>query len=241
MSYGCVEKALEVFGLTKTEAHIYWTILQLGPSTAGIIARKAGVHRRSVYDATARLSEKGLLGYITKNNRKYFEAANPERLTELLHEKEQAVQAILPRLQKQYESVMEKQETLFYKGKNGLKTIFEDQLVTKKEIFILGASPLAQTLLQYYFHWFNKRREKKCIPIKLLYNELHRKRRTLKFATIKYLPKEFQNPAAMNIYGDNVAIIHWSKERPFAILIKDKEIAEGYRNYFKLLWGIARR
>jgi hypothetical protein len=45
----------------------------------------------------------------------------------------------------------------------------------------------------------------------------------------------------MNIYGDKVAIIHWSKERPFAILINEKDIAQGYRNYFELLWKGAKK
>ena len=42
--------------------------------------------------------------------------------------------------------------------------------------------------------------------------------------------------AATNIYSDKVAIILWSKENPFAILIKQREIAEAYRNYFEMLW-----
>ena len=63
----------------------------------------------------------------------------------------------------------------------------------------------------------------------------------LKYAQLNYLHKGLQNPAAMNIYGGKVAIIHWSKERPFAILIKDKEIAEGYKTHFKMLWALAKR
>jgi hypothetical protein len=105
----------------------------------------------------------------------------------------------------------------------------------------MGASSLAQTILSYYFHWFNKRREQQRIPVKLLYNEKDRKKRNLKYAQIKYLPAQVQNLAAMNIYGDKVAIIHWSKERPFAIVIQDKEIANGYRTYFEFLWSNAKR
>jgi sugar-specific transcriptional regulator TrmB len=236
-----MEETLEVFGLTPTEAKVYLALINLGPSTAGILARKAGIHRRSAYDATDRLSEKGLVGYMVKNNKKYFEAVNPERLPELLQEKEQALRNILPSLKAKYHSSLEKQETLFFKGKGGLKTVFEDQLSTKKEILIMGASSLAQTILSYYFHWFNKRREQQRIPVKLLYNEKDRKKRNLKYAQIKYLPAQVQNLAAMNIYGDKVAIIHWSKERPFAIVIQDKEIANGYRTYFEFLWSNAKR
>src|SRR3990167_2347637 len=83
-----MEKILENLGLTALEAKVYLTLLDLGPSLAGLITRKSGIHRRSVYDALERLIQKGLVGYIVNNNRKYFEAANPERLSELVKEKE---------------------------------------------------------------------------------------------------------------------------------------------------------
>ena len=46
---------------------------------------------------------------------------------------------------------------------------------------------------------------------------------------------------AINIYGEKVAIILWSKENPFAITIKNKGISEGYRKHFELLWRIAKK
>jgi hypothetical protein len=33
----------------------------------------------------------------------------------------------------------------------------------------------------------------------------------------------------------------WNKQNPFAIVISQKEIAQGYKNYFELLWNIAKR
>src|SRR3989344_1000420 len=147
-----MEQLAEVLGLTVMEAKIYDVLLQLGPSLAGLITRKSGIHRRSVYDALERLIQKGLVGYIVKNNRKYFEATNPQRLTDMLREKEATVQALLPQLQAKYNQTKEKSETLFYRGKNGLKNVFEDQLAAAKEILIISASSLAKEVLQYYFH-----------------------------------------------------------------------------------------
>jgi len=236
-----MEELIETFGLTKLESKIYLTLLDLGPSLAGLITRKSGIHRRNVYDALERLIQKGLVGYIVKNNRKYFEASNPDSLIELLKEKEESIRNILPQLKSKYEQTFEKSETLFFKGKNGLKTVFEDQLSLKKEILVIGASSLAREILKYYFHWFDKRRVEKKIKIKLIYNESAKKERKIKLAEIRYLPKDYHNPAAMNVYGDRVAIIHWSKENPFVILIKDKDIADGYRNYFNLMWSIAKK
>ncbi len=231
----------EVFGLTRMEAKIYDALLELGPSLAGLITRKSGIHRRSVYDALERLIQKGLVGYIVKNNRKYFEATNPERLVDLLKEKEATVRELLPQLQAKYKQQKEKSETIFYRGKNGLKNIFEDQLAVAKEILIISASSLAKEVLRYYFQSYDKRRVQKKIKIKLLYSGKERRERNIKLAEVKYLPKDYDNPASMNIYADRVAIIHWSKENPFVILIRDKEIAEGYKSHFNLLWKIAKK
>ncbi|HLC72490.1 MAG TPA: helix-turn-helix domain-containing protein [Candidatus Nanoarchaeia archaeon] len=236
-----MEQFAEVFGLTQMEAKIYNVLLGLGPSLAGLITRKSGIHRRSVYDALERLIQKGLVGYIVKNNRKYFEATNPERLVDLLREKEATVQHLLPQLKAKYQQTKEKSETLFYRGKNGLKSVFEDQLAVAKEILIISASSLAKEVLQYYFQSYDKRRIQKKIKIKLLYSGKERRERSIKLAEVKYLPKDYDNPASMNIYADHVAIIHWSKENPFVILIRDREIADGYRNHFNLLWKIARK
>lgn len=236
-----MERVLEQLGLTKVESKIYITLLELGPSLAGQISRKSGVHRRNVYDATERLIEKGLIGYILRNNRRYFEATDPERILEILKEKEEKVNEILPNLKARYNSVKEKQETVFYKGKDGLKTIFEDQLNIGKEILILGASPLANEILRFYFKWFDKRRAKKRIWVRILFDESVKKNiGKIPLSKVRYLPKDYSSPTAINIYGDKTAIILWSEEKPIAIVIKNKEISEGYRKYFELMWKIAK-
>lgn len=234
-----MEEPLAIFGLTRAEAKIYLTLLRLGPSLAGITSRKSGIHRRNVYDALERLIEKGLVSYIVSNNRKYFSASDPDRLKGLLREKEERAEKVLPELRVLFSSVKEKQETLFFRGKDGLKTVFGDQIKTGKEVLILGASPEAQEILKFYLHWYTKKRLEKRIKIRLLYGFKYRERRKIPLAEIRYI-KGVYSPVATNVYGDNVAVILWKKERPLAILIRDKEIAQGYREYFELLWKRAR-
>ena len=234
-----MERVLEKVGLTRNEAKIFLTLLEHGPLLAGIISRKSGIHRRTVYDSLERLIKKGLVSYIVTNNRKYFEAANPERVMQILKEKEESIADIMPKLLVKYKFSKEKQETVFYKGKNGLKTVFEDQIAVGKEILILGASPIANKTLKYYFHWFDKRRKQKGISVRMI------TQRGAVFPKIplckkRFIPKRYSSPSAINIYGNRVAIILWSEEAPFAILIKNKEIADGYKKYFELMWEVAK-
>ena len=235
-----MREELHQAGLTENESKVYVTLLELGPSHAGLISRKSGLHRRVVYDTIEMLIQKGLIGYIIKNNVKLFQASNPERILELLEEKEQYVNEIMPQMLSLFSKTKEKEETNFYKGKNGLKTVFEDQLTVGKEILILGASPLAYEILQFYFKWFDKRRVENRIKARIIFNKTERKPR-IPYSEIRFLPEKYSSPLAVNIYGDKVAIILWSKEKPFAVVITQKEIADGYRKHFELMWKIAKK
>ena len=227
-------------GLTENESKIYVALLELGPSNAGLISRKTGLHRRVVYDTIEMLIKKGLVGYILKNNKKLFQASNPEKILDNIKEKEESIAQILPQMLTLYTQTKEKEETNFYKGKNGLKTVFEDQLSSKSEIKILGASPIAYEILQFYFKWFDQKRVKARIKTKIIFNETMKKPK-IPLSDIRYLPEKYSSPLAVNIYGDKVALILWSKENPLAIVIKNAEISQGYKKHFELLWKIAKK
>jgi sugar-specific transcriptional regulator TrmB len=232
---------LKEAGLTENEAKIYSSLLETGPKTATTIAKRTRLHRRVIYDATERLIQKGIVGHILENGRKIFKASSPKRVLEILKEKEKLVESDMQEMLALFNQEKDKvrSETQFYKGIEGLKTIFEDQIEQKKEILILGASPLAYEMLNIYFHWFDKRRQENKIKIKIIFKKTERKYR-LPLAEIKYLPEKYSSDMAINIYGDRVAIILWKKDKPVAILIKDQEIAEGYKKQFELMWKIAK-
>jgi sugar-specific transcriptional regulator TrmB len=233
---------LKSAGLTDNEAKIYSSLLEMGPRPAGTISRRTGLHRRVIYDATDRLIKKGLIGYVIENGKKIFKASNPNKFLEIIREKENEINDILPSMMDVFNSSKEKQreDTLFFRGKEGLKAVFEDQLSEKKEILIIGASSIAYEGLQFYFHWFDKKRASEKIKAKIIFNkEVEGKHPKIPLSEIRYLPEEYSSPVAVNIYGDKVAIILWNKQNPFAVLIKQKEIADGYRKHFEMIWKSA--
>lgn len=234
-------ETIENAGLTRTEARIYLALLDLGRGMAGTISSKTGIHRRSVYDAIERLIEKGLVSYISENNRKYFEPASPQRLLEILNEKKENLNEYIPELIKIYNFKRERKETTFFRGKLGLKSVFEDQLREAREILILGATLNHEQILKYYFPHFDKRRTHGKIRLRMLFYEGAREKvKKYRFSQIAYLPNEYESHTTIYIYGSKVAIVLWA-ENPFAILISQKEIADGYRKYFNLMWGIAKK
>lgn len=224
-------------GLTENEENVYTALVELGPSLAGKISRKTGLHRRTVYDVTETLIEKGLIGYMLENNRRVFSAVDPQRIIDVIEQKKHSIMPLIDSLKQKFNTSKKKEQTNFYRGKNGLKMVFESQL-EYPEILILGATRDTYNAMPYYFKWFNERRKQKKVKIRVITSDRTIQPRIL--AETKYLANKYANPMVINIYGNCVAMILWGK-KPFVIVIEQEEFALGYRKYFELLWKIAKK
>lgn len=239
------ETKLQKIGLPKNEAKVYVALLKLGPASVGQITKISGIHRRNVYDALERLINKGFVSYVTKEKVKCFEAADPylflsilEREKEKLKNNKNDLSPLLSELL-QIKKVSNSKDNIVvvYKGVNGIKAILEDVLNSKKENLVLGAHRPPE-VMRNYLERFHERRAKLGVKEKLLFNRNDIERAKglslQSFTKVKFLPKKSNGQTAINIYGDKVAILMWSD--PVGILIKNADVANTFRKYFKLLW-----
>jgi len=237
------QQFLEQAGLTASETKIYICLLEKGSIRAGEVSRHTGIHRRSVYDAIERLIEKGLVSYIKINNRRYYEAAPPERLLELLKEKEDNIKQIMPELELLRNLSEDQKETVFFRGKQAIKTVFDDQIQEGKEILTFGDAVNVNDIVKYYFPHFDKQRIEKKIRVRMIFDESARKQKHLKtipLSDIRFIKKGSKAPISTNIYSDKVSIIIWEKN-PKAILIKEPFLAQSFKSYFEFMWGFAKK
>ena len=189
------------------------------------------------------------VSYYIKNDVKYFRAAKPEKLLDYLKEKENIILSILPNLKKLDENKSKKPLVEVYEDKEGMKTILNDIIRTKKEWLAIGSTGEGPYILNDFFiEKFHKERIKNKIKLKVLFNdtEIARKRALVfqKTALIQYkfLPQNYQNPTTIYTYGNKTALIMWlAVGKPFAILIESKEISNSFRNYFELIWRITEK
>ncbi len=241
-------KVLEDLGLARNEVKVYLTLLRLGSVSVGKITRESGVHRRNVYDALERLSKKGLVGSITRNRVKYFEAASPHRLMDILmsqrlmlNEQEKRLKSIIPDLDCVHIS-REKEDVSIFWGKAGIRTILEDIVKTGKENCVLGAyvPPKLLSVIENY----HRRRIRAKVQLKMIFNrtdkERGRKLSRRPYTEVRYMPKAYQSPITINIYGDKVGLLVWSEENPLGILMKNNNIYVGFREFFNMLWSVTR-
>lgn len=238
------EKILLDVGLSGNEVKVYLALLKLGSSSVTEISKKSKVERTLVYGVLEKLIEKGLVSSVVKINIKYFEPADPEKILELIKEKEKSIVSVMPELKEIYNSSESKQNVSIFKGKEGAKTILDILLKEKKEWFMFGATEKAAKSLEFYIHQFHLKRVQNKIKFNAIYSEDAVERakevKKLKFSEVRTIGKEFSTPTHVSIVGNKLGIILWSEE-VIGILIENEEIAKSFKSYFDILWKISRK
>ena len=248
-----IESRLENIGLTKNEIKIYLALLELGLTTTGAIIKKTRIHTSKVYDGLERLSEKGLVTYIVKANTKHFKAVSPDRLLDFLEVKkknleqqEKEVKEILPELKLKQQFVGDSTEAEVFKGWKGMETVYKmlrETLPKGNLNLVFGASKGEDG--EYVRRFFNRHLKllaKKGIKQRIIYNEdargnIEEQAKHSRLFKVKYL--ENTTPAEINIWADKTMIVILRKN-PTVILVSDQKVADSFRQYFNVMWRLAK-
>jgi sugar-specific transcriptional regulator TrmB len=244
MDFEQIRENLKQMGLGHNESKIYLTLLKLGPSMAGRIAKESNIDRSACYDSLKALIKKGLISYAIEANRKKFAASNPDRLKSYLQTKIELVDSVLGNLKDMYKHTEEKSQVNMFKGLKGIKTVFDDILnnAKGKENLVIDSSGKFGEKMPYYLPHFAKGLEKNKIHVRHIVRR--DKEKTLnpsKTTELRYFPRIVgEQTITTNIYADKVAFILWT-DIPEAVIIKNKAAAEAYRSYFEVLWRAANK
>ncbi len=246
-------ETLERIGLTPGEAKIYLALLDIDQSTTGPIVEKSGVSTSKTYKILKRLENKGLVSHIIKKNIVHWSAANPKRILEIIKkqekeisERKKEVDKILPELLKKIKTLKATQQAEVYMGIKGMISVFNDEtnyfIENPKEInYIIGVTKGYPKQTYDFFDRLEHKRDNLKIKRKFLFGENARGTMPFveksKFCGVKYLP--YSSIVSINIYGETSFISIFSEE-PIFFVIKSKEIAESFKEYFKILWKIAK-
>ena len=245
-----MQKELESLGLSKNESSIYLFLLKKGSTTTGAIIKETKIANSRVYESLNSLIDKGLVTYIVQKNGKSFQAVNPKKLLEIEEERKNKIEKIMPNLinLKSLETIETK--TAIYEGFEGFKVAFKkiiDDCPEKEEIYILGFSeqPFATKSLRVFLNNMNLKSAQKKQKLKIIMDRSAKKtlgkdREKEKYVEVKYMPRGYISPTAVDVFEDYVYMFLW-EEKPFVFMIKNKRIAESFKQYFKFLWHIAQK
>lgn len=241
------ENTLELIGLSPNEAKIYETLIILGKSSVSQIANKGNIHRRNVYDTLNRLLEKGLVFQIFQKSENIYEAVDPDKLLELIGEKEQKLQHILPEMKKLYQKNPSEEIAFIYKGVEGFKNYMRDLVRVGQTTYFIGAKALWFTpnVPVYFLNNFKKEMARK----KVKYYTIFDHQVTIKMPSAisevggeyRVFPEKYSTPGVCDIFGDYVVTFNSVGVGNFGengtiFVMKNKKLAENFRVWFQFMW-----
>jgi sugar-specific transcriptional regulator TrmB len=237
-----IPTVLVELGLSEGEAKVYLALLKLGSSPVSEITKETGQHRTTIYDFLDHLLEKGIVSYAIKDGVKYFKIAHPDRLMVYVKEKEAHLNQVMPELIKLHEFKKEELSVEIYRGKEGYKTVLDLLIRTGKSDYAVGFEEekyeeLDKPMMRRYF---KKLAEKNIHEYAIVSN----KAKTIYSKSLaptshyRFIDDKYFNPNPIITFGDYVVYTIW--EPLTNIVIKNKQLADAQRKYFKLLWSLAK-
>lgn len=232
--------------MSRNEAKIYETVLENWRLWVSDIANKSEIHRRSVYDTIKRLIEKWMLFQVFESRENLYEAVSPQKLYEVLKEKENTFTRILPYLQKLQKNAPYKEAAFIYKGIEGYKNYMRDMTRVADDCYFLGAkwnwiTPGIPLSFEENFQEAMKRKWKK---IQILFDPRVRSRKDIldkTSADYKFLPEGYETPGIVDVFWDYVVTFKsagiwnfWENGTIFVMI--NAELAESYRTWFRFIW-----
>jgi len=243
-------KVLEKLGLTKNEIIIYLFLLKKGETTTGPIIQETKIVNSRVYESLNSLVSRGIVSYNVQKDGKHFQAVDPKILIEKQKELAKKIQELVPELSSIRKEGISETKIAIYEGLEGFRTAYKKMIEDcpkNKTIYILGFSEQAYKSeeLRLFLSNLNLKSAQKKHKLKIILDvgskeTLGRDRAREKISEVRYMPKGYISPSAIDIFEDYVYISIW-EEKPIVMMIKNDKVAESFQRYFHFLWKLAKK
>ncbi|MDD4990005.1 MAG: helix-turn-helix domain-containing protein [Candidatus Pacebacteria bacterium] len=233
---------LKNLGFNEYETKVYLACLELGKSPVLEIARKARIKRTTVYNVVNLLLEKGLLSKYEDEKGQKFLAEPPEKILDMLQQKEKEFARLLPNLMAITSTGSDiRPEVKFYQGKEGIKAVYEDIINTCEKGDSVDAY-FAEDSFDFFsdYSFMEKRIAKgfggRGIGFDSEIVRKHRANDKKELRQTKVVSKD-ELPIGIEkiIYKGKVALINFHGI-PFGVIIKSPQIYKAEKAIFELLW-----
>jgi predicted transcriptional regulator len=249
-----MEEELQKLGLNEHEARVYLAALSLGPSSATQISEQTNIKRPTVYLALDNLAKQGLVLESFAGKKRLFEAEKPQKLEKLTKRMRRQVvdaeillESILPGLVKLPKQYLEEPKVSFYSGIEGLKNVALEISASKSSWQFFGSgTKILEKLIRdkrmdiLHDSWAlrgHPNRPKIYIITDSGVFALGKEWKQTKtpWREMKILPVTIGAGSGFIIYEDKLAILN-IEHKPFAAVIKSKEVVEVVKVMFQLIW-----
>lgn len=224
---------LKDIGLSEGEIKVYETLFKSGEQTILKLAKIARMNRSYCYEILERLLNKGFVTKQLVNNKTYWKVMPREHVLAYIDEVKKNVDNSLHALAQTQNANGEREVTLF-KGQKGIKAVCDSIVDSKSKVIGFGAEGNIMKYLPYsYKHIFERaKKNKTTFELITLKNKIPSIKNLTKTKSFK---KAFDTCVEINIWNDKTVLFFW-KDQPEAIVIKDRDVANSFRNYHKIFW-----
>ena len=139
-----IASILNEFGLDEKENRTYLSLVENGELNAYVLAKLTGIHRSTRQAIIDRLSSKGFISKIEKQDKNFYSAVDITELAAKIKEKETLLLSLIPEFQRLKKKEISRVKVLESKeGQKQFSFNLFSQIMNNdvKEIFILGAGP----------------------------------------------------------------------------------------------------
>jgi sugar-specific transcriptional regulator TrmB len=231
---------LKDIGLNEKEAALYVAGLELGESGIQDLAREAGIKRPTAYRIMEDLQVKGLFSKVAKGQKDYYEAEDPETIFGLYKIRQDAFARLLPDLRKLHSKERNAPKVRFYRGTEGLKSMYMESLNAKETIVGYGSIDEIWGLSKEFINDYMKERIKRKIRVRGIVpstaeSQDFAKLNELQMRELILVPKDrFPLGNEINIYDDKVAIFSFKEQ--VGVIIESRDIANTQKVVFEIAW-----
>ncbi len=248
-------KALIELGLSKTEALIYLSALDLGQGTVTQIAHNAGVERTGMYYHIDTLMRLSLLSAVSRGKRTLYLPADPKVLKNMLDHKKRLLDEAFPKIDRQFSIVTSRSISEYYYGIERAKQYYNRlyQLLSQMEetdntIYVLGNSFKQISSHHDFFLDFEPPENQINICMKCILPKSSKpkgeasiddqpyivKRFNLPFAEVKYIPDKYAYYAAVAIVNNIICLFDF---RNFSYsILENANVAKSWRAFHGFIW-----
>lgn len=248
------ENVFKALGVSSEEERLYISMLSLGVTTAGNLAKHTGFPRPSVYTIIKRLIEKGLVFESQKYNVKMFTPIHPDKIDSLFGEKkkelelsEKSFKENLPDIRSLLSDSYVSPKLEVFESREGLERVLKDMLLYRdiKTEAIWPIQTMIDTLSPEFFDRHNRERISRNIYTRAIWPE----NQVINFKKHPYLgsgidfkreiriaPENIDFSMGYWIYGNKIAFLS-SRKESFGFIIESAELAKTLRSQFEIVWS----
>ncbi len=237
---------LKEFGLTENEALVYTYLLERGIEVGGSkIAIGTGIHRQYVYLSMEKLIEVGLVEAVAHGKQKKYKAVAPNQIEKIAKRKIVQAEDIVRELNT-FSAVGNEQDFEILQGDRAIQRYemtYAERAGAGDEEYIIGGNSkgFERTMGDLLDEYIGMKDQKQ---MKVFYiggggEETDRYKEQKSFK-VRFLPGLPQKVTHMCIRQDEVVFFSFLNP-PLLYALKSKAVVEDYKNFFMMLWNMAKK